>query len=210
MFSFEMVSSTGQDHQKQFTFACTVEKHQCQGTASKKQLAKQNAAMAMIKLIEEKIQANDLVSENGVPHSSVGLTIEELPTVEEVLAEYRRMKCKPATAAKHDLRHRKDFFLKLPVENQMKAKQVLMNDFSNPTEAKRIVHNAMEALNLKYEIKKFGGNRAIFTLKETKYDCTIAESYAELFIRVIDYLKTMLNMHKVSGAALSDVTNKNS
>lgn len=205
-----MVSSTGQDHQKQFTFNCIVEKYQCQGTASKKQLAKQNAALAMIKLIEEKIAENELVSENGVPHSSATLIREVLPTVEEVLADYRRMKCKSTVSVKPgDLRHRKDFFLKLPKENQAKAKQVLMNN-TNLVEAKYIVHEAMEALNLKYEIKKFGANRTIFTLKDSKFDCTISETHDELFDRVIDYLKTMLNMQKVSGEALSDVTNQKS
>lgn len=164
--------------------------------------------MAMIKLIEEKIEAKDLVSENGVLHSSDALVIEELPTVDEVLAEYRKMKCKPTTSAKTDLRHRKDFFLKLPKENQTNAKQVLMTDYSNPIEAKLIIHKAMQALNLEYEIKKFGADRAIFTLNDPNYDCTIAERPGELFDRVIDYLKTMLNMQKVSGGALSDVTNK--
>lgn len=202
-----MVLCTGQDHQKEFTFVCIVDKYQCQGTAKKKQLAKHNAAMTMIKLIEEKIEANELVSENGLANSSVALDVEDLPTVDEVLAEYRRMKNKSSTPLKFNLRHRKDFFLKLPKQNQTEAKRVLMKDHSDPVQARYIVEEAMVALNLKYEIKRFAGNRAIFTLIEPKYDCTIAERYDELFIRVIDYLKTMLNMQKVSGA-LSDVTNR--
>lgn len=203
-----MVSSTGQDHQKQFSFACIVGKYQCQGTASKKQLAKQYAALSMINLIQEKIEAEELDSVDGVQRSSVALAVEDLPSVEEVLAEYRRMKCKSTVPAMTNLSHRKDFFLKLPEQNQMNAKQVLMHDYSNPAEAKYIVNEAMKALKLKYEIKKFGGNRAIFTFVEKTFECTIAETCEELFGRVIDYLKTMLNMQKVSGRALSDVTNK--
>lgn len=203
-----MVSSTGQDHQKQFSFACIVEKYQCQGTASKKQIAKQNAAMAMIKLIEEKIEANELDSVDGVQRSSVAMTIEDLPTVKEVLAQYRRMKCKSTVPAMSNLRHRKDFFLKLPEQNQMNAKQVLMNVYSNPVEAKYIVHETMKALKLKYDIRKFGANRAIFTLNEPTFECTIAETCEELFGRVIDYLKNMLNMQTFSGRALPDVTNR--
>lgn len=206
--SFKLVSSTGQDHQKQFSFACIVEKYESHGTASKKQLAKQNAAMAMIKLIEEKIEAKELDSSEGVQRSRVALDVEDLPSVEEVLAQYRRVKCKSTVPAMSNLSHRKDFFLKLPERNQMMAKQVLMNDYSSPYEAQRIINEAMMALDLKFEVKKFGTNRAIFTLKESKYDCTIAETREELFGRVIDYLKTMLNMQKVSGKALSDVTNK--
>lgn len=204
-----MVSCSGQDHKKEFTFACIVDKYQCLGTAMKKQLAKQNAAMAMIKLIEEKIGANELVSENGLAHSSMALNVEDLPSVDEVLAEYRRKKNRQGTQTKGNLRNRKDFFLKLPEQNQMKAKQILMKGYSNPSQAKNIVHEVMEALNLKYEIKRFAKNYAIFTFHiERKFDCTIAESYDGLFNRIIDYLKTMLNMQKVS-AALSDVTNRN-
>lgn len=202
-----MVSCTGQDHRKEFTFACIVGKYQCQGTATKKQLAKQNAAMEMIKLIKEKIEAVELVSEHGLLHSSSALSVADLPTVEEVLAEYRRKKQKPSIPVKGDLRYRNDFFLKLPKQNQTLAKQILANNYLNSAEAKYIVHEVMGALDLKYEIKRFGGNRAIFTLIEQKFDCTIAERYDELFDRIIDYLKTMLNMQKVSGA-LSDVTNQ--
>lgn len=207
--SFRMVSSTGQDHQKQFTFACTVAKYECQGTASKKQLAKQNAAMEMIKLVEEKIEAHELASSNGVQRSGETMSVEDLPTVEEVLAEYRRLKSKPTEPAVSNLSHRKDFFLNLPKQDQLRAKQVLIKHHSNSIEAQQIVHDTMKALNLEYEIKRFGGSRAIFTLKDSdKFDCTIAERYDELFARVIDYLKTMLNMQKVSGRALSDVTNR--
>lgn len=198
-----MVSSTGQDHKKEFTFVCNVEKYQCHGTATKKQLAKQNAAMAMIKLIEEKIEAKEV--EAG---SSVALTIEELPSIDELLAEYRRMKKKHVTPpTSGNLRDRNNFFVKLPKENQTQAKQILKQDHSNPVQAKCIVHEAMTALNLKYEINRFGGNRAIFTLVESTFDCTITAIYDELFVTVIDYLKTMLNMNSVTGA-LSDVTNQ--
>lgn len=162
----------------------------------------------MIKLINEKVEAKDLDSEEGVQRSRISLDVEDLPTVEEVLAQYRRVKCKSTVPAMSNLSHRKDFFLKLPEQNQTNAKQVLMTDYSNTFEAKRIVHEAMKALGLKFEVKRFGANRAIFTLNESSYDCTIAETNEELFGRVIDYLKTMLNMQKVSGRALSDVTNK--
>lgn len=193
-----MVSSTGQDHRKEFTFVCKVEKYESYGTATKKKLAKQNAAMAMIKIIEE----NGTLRENHV-----ALNIEDLPTVEEVLAEFRRKKNGSVTEVTSNLRYRNDFFLKLPEENKIKAKKVLKQDYADLVQAKCIVHAAMLALDLKYEIKQIGRNRAVFALKEPRYDCVITGNNDELLSRTIDYLRNMLNMENASGA-LSDVTNK--
>lgn len=192
-----MVSSTGQDHQKEFTFVCKVEKYESRGTSTKKKLAKQIAAMEMISLIEK----------DGSFGSLVRLDIEDLPSVEEVLADYRRMKNKCVPVATSNLRYRNDFFLKLPREDRSKAEQVLSQDYSDQIQAKKIVYAALAALNLKHEIKRVGRNRAIFTLVEPNFDCVITENNDELFARIIDYLKNMLNMQNVSGA-LSDVTNQ--
>lgn len=158
--------------------------------------------MEMIALIESK------QSEISSAKSSSTLKIEELPTVEEVIAEFRRLKRgKSATPARGNLRDRNNFFLKLPEPSQKKAKEFLIQDHSNPVEAEHIVDGAMGALNLKYEVNRYPRNRAVFTLVDSTYDCTITASYDELFSNVIDYLKTMLNMKNVNGA-LSDVTNK--
>lgn len=205
-----MVLSTGQDHRKEFTFVCNVEKYQRNGTATSKKQAKQNAALQMIKLIEEKIEAKELVSEAiGLLDSSSTLTIEELPSIDEVLAEYRRIKNKSVVSQtmQGDLRSRNNFFLKISEDKRFEAEQVLMQTYSNIAQAQRIFCRAMKALDLKYEIKLIGKSQAIFTLIEQSYDCTITTKYDELFERIIDYLKNMLNMQQVS--ALTDLTNKN-
>lgn len=190
-----MVSSIGQPHKKEFTYVCTVERYECHGKASKKQHAKQIAAMAMIELLESK------QSEIAATKSSISMKIEELPPIEEVVAQYRKLRSKSASTVKGNLRDRHNFFLNLPDANQKKAKEILNRTRS--TDAKYVVHEVMKALNLKYEVKRINGNKSIFTLVNSPYDCTCTAKSDEIFTNVIDYLKTMLNVHH----ALSDVTN---
>lgn len=66
--------------------------------------------------------------------------------------------------------------------------------------AKEIVDQALKALNLNYEIKPLASPRGFkrFCLLDTKYDCVIIEHIDTLFVKVIDYLKTMLNIKNLS------------
>lgn len=169
----------------------------------RKQFAKQIAAMAMIKLIEGKIETKELETLS----TKSTMTFEVLPTVEEVLARYRRVKNKTVPPTEGRLSDRSDFFLKLPEKNRTKAKQILVQDHSDPIEAEIIVYETMAALDLKFEIKQLKANQVVFTLKESTYDCTIKDRKDRIFPRIIDYLRNMLNM-KCWNGALSDVTNR--
>lgn len=155
----------------------------------------------MYTLIQQKIHEY----ETGIDTSSLGslenvpwaIPIEEIPTVEDVLAEYRRLKKQYIPPARESLRYRKNFFLKLPNENKKKAKQLLIRTHSGFINSRHIVDEVLKALNLDYKVETRCG-QCVFTLKDCDYDCVLIARPAELFDKVIDYLKTMLNVQNAA------------
>lgn len=192
-----MVSATGEAHRKEFTYVCKLGDHQHYGIGSSKKEAKQRAAQKMFQLIQEKLNAQDTGSEttslSSFENTPCAIPFEEIPTVDEVLVEYRRLKKHYVSPSKMGLRYRKNYFMKLPKEKRMKAEQLLIRNHSGFVSTRDIVDEIMRTLELDYKIESRSGLK-VFTLKDSAYDCVIMAKANDLFDRIIDYLKTMLNV----------------
>lgn len=199
-FSYEEKSMVGEPHRRQFTFSCKVGGMEFDGTASTKKEAKQIAAKAMLYYFEEMLKEN--ASEFSKSSSSGSeivvpwvIPLLELPSVEQVLDDYRRMRKPHIKPVVDGLRYRKNFFLKLPEANRREAQKILMDHDYLPS--MDIVDLAFKALNLKYKIDSLPENALRFSLVDCDYDCVICGHRFELFEKIIQYLKTMLNVCNV-------------
>lgn len=159
-----------------------------------KQNAKRMAAEGMLKLLDNIPAPAENETSNGL--GQVGpapLPFVDLPTIEEVLAAYRRLKksyIKPITSS---IRFRNNFFLKLPLELRSKASDILLGNEIGT--AKEMVHLVCKALRIEYKIGSIRGKFKTFELVDCSYDCVIVEvSYDTLFEKVIDYFMYMLNL----------------
>lgn len=157
-----------------------------------KQKAKYFAAEAMLmQLTDVEINNNDQIVKP--------LTVLDLPTIEEVIAEYRRLKTPHIKRQTSILRIRPNFFLKLPKPDRDIAR-VLLNGKNLMLHTDReIVHLVCEALKLKFRIEDIhllNGFHKIFSLIDCEYDCVIVGTASTLFAEVIKYLKTMLDIEK--------------
>lgn len=208
--SFDEVSIRVEDHKPQFTFACRLGSNHTSGTAMTKKGAKQKAASEMLKFIEG-IAAQDSsdcssMSSDGPVKTVIPLL--EVPSIEEVLAEYRQRKKPYIQPVKGGLRNRRNFFLKLPIEKRRKAGEILMNR-TGYLPSSEIVSEAFKAMGIDYEVKDMDKPRNIkrFSTLESNFDCVIIAQSDELYEMVIDYLKTMLNLQNTAKFPLGDVTN---
>lgn len=197
------VSVGGADHQRVFTMGCKIGYNQCNGTAPKKREARQIAAKKMLELLDE----NSLTSVDSDGNSVDSDRFEavpwlipllEMPSVKEVLDEYRRLRKPHIKPVTDPLRYRKNFFLKFPEANKKMAQDILKNDeICRPME---IVDRVLRALNLKYTNERVQNNNRRFALVDCDFDCVIVGREHELLPKVVNYLKTMLNVQNVEEA----------
>lgn len=193
------ISVTGVgSHHPEYTFCLELGTFKTYGIANSKKEAKRKASEEMLKLLEVLLEKEDSTScdSNSISSSEVVpnvLPLVELPTVEEILAQYRRLRKPYLQPVVSGIRYRKNFFLKFSPAERHNAHQVLTNSYLSPIE---IVDQTFKVLNLKYEIKSMDKppNFKRFCLVDSKYDCTLIEHANILFPRIIDYLKTMLNI----------------
>ncbi|XP_031621587.1 uncharacterized protein LOC116339698 [Contarinia nasturtii] len=195
-------SVIGKDHQREFTFSCRVGTLHTHGKATTKKVARRIAANKMLELLGIVLEENSTTSDSSQTElSSVysdtstsvpnAIPVLDVPSVEQILADYRRLKKPYLQPVKNGLRYRKNFFSKLPPSNQSYAKHVLSH--RGFFTSREVVDNACMALNLKYEIKPMSSppNFERFYLLETDYDCVVIDHIDTLFDKVIDYLKTI-------------------
>ncbi|XP_055308511.1 uncharacterized protein LOC129572558 [Sitodiplosis mosellana] len=201
----EEISVTGEgSHKPEFTYRCKLGTNETYGVAATKKEAKRIASEEMLKKLEAQLEREDstscdsssICSNEVVPNV---LPLMNLPTVEEVLAEYRRLKKPYLQPVVDGLRYRKNFFMNLPAGDRRMAQQVLTNR-SDVVSAKEMVDQTCKVLNLKYEIKpmKTPPNYLRFCLIDTKYDCVFIEHSNKLFSRIVEYFKTMLKMQNLA------------
>lgn len=194
ILSFYEVSVTGESHQREFTYGCKLGSNEKLGIASTKKEAKQIAAREMLQCIGDDCNADEI--DNGADSSGRGwvLPLQEIPSVEEVLEEYRRLRKPHIQPVEDGLRNRQNFFLKLPEADRSMAQHLLMFYRPELFSAKDIVDEVCKVLQLQYRLESLSSGFKVFVLAETRYDCVIIEKANVLFEKVIDYLKNMINL----------------
>lgn len=192
-----MESEAGEAHKKEFRYSCNLGDHQSHGIGTTKKEAKQRAAKQMYELIDSSDSSSLSGCENECENVQWLIPLEELPTVEDILAEYHRLKKQYVSPPNIGIRYRKNFFLKLPLENRMKAEQILIQNHSDGlASARNIVDDVMRTLKLNYNVRP-KSSLFVFTLEDSDYDCVIMSQQSDLYYKVIDYLKTMLNVRNI-------------
>lgn len=205
------MSVTGESHLREFTFGCRLGLHLTYGCGFTKKDAKKKAASEMLKLIKNgvvKVESTDdsfntTSSDNSDGPVNIVLPVLEVPTVDEILAEYRRLARPYIQPIENGLRNRRNFFLKLPAEKRRYVEQLLSRNRSYRS-SQEIVSDCFKAMEIGYEIKSMAKplNFKRFCITDVKYDCVIIAQSDELYEKVIDYLKTMFNLQKVEDLSL--------
>lgn len=133
----------------------------------------------------------------------------EVPSIEEILADYRRLKKPYIQPVKDGLRYRKNYFIRLPSADRNNAQQALMHNVSSSISAEDIVDQTCRALHLEYEIRAMSTPPKYkrFCLLDTKYDCVIIDHIDIIFSKIIDYFKTMLNLQNPAKPCDDDANN---
>lgn len=201
--TFETVSISGESHNREFKISCRIGNDQTLGGGSTKKEAKQIAASEMLKMIDELFHHRGSSSDSGSGGGSIGDEVElafplvELPSVEESLAEYRRLRKSDTPPIPSNIRVRQNFFMKLSRECRMKAAQILMHHDQGSINAKDTVDDVFSQLNIRYGVMPLAAsNVVVFHLIDSVYDCVIMGRAQDLYTRVVDYMKVMLNYQK--------------
>nr|AFX89027.1 R2D2 isoform b [Mayetiola destructor] len=193
------VKEGGLAHLREFTAECQVGGSSCIAKGATKQGAKHYAAEAML------FQLSD-VENNNNGEMVKPLTFLDLPTIEEIIAEYRRLKTPHIKRETSLLRIRPNFFLKLPKDDRAKASEFITGKDTLFHSDEEIVHLVCESLKLKYKIEEIclkNGIHKIFSLVDCDYDCVIVAKASTLFAKVIKYFKTMLDIKKLYPAMVT-------
>ncbi|XP_031617131.1 interferon-inducible double-stranded RNA-dependent protein kinase activator A homolog A-like [Contarinia nasturtii] len=183
------VKKTGESHSPIFTCVCRVSKIQRIGIYSTKSGARQIAAREML----EVIQNLDLNKEQN----QIETVVSEPP--EKIFRDYHEAKKVPVQSRAIRISDRHNFFLRLPEEDRNEAKEILMDDSTviHGTTKDR-VDLACAALKLKYAISSIPNHQQQFKSFHllNDHDCVIAAKEEDLYNKVIDHFKTMLNLHE--------------
>lgn len=178
---------------------CRIGHNQCNGTAPQKKKARQIAAIKMLELLDE----NSLTSDDSADSERFEavpwvIPLLEMPSVKDVLDEYRRLRKPHIKPVTDPLRYRRNFFLKFPEANKKMAQDILKDDeIFRPIE---IIDRVLKALNLKYTVERMQNNNRRFALVDCDFDCVIVGREHELLPKVVNYFKTMLNVQNVEEA----------
>lgn len=169
-----------------FTFSCRVGDRLSDGTAGKKKHAKNLAAKAMLEIIRSE------------PQKSLDPIV--LPTLEEVMAQYARMKQNNdyAPAKQTGVRAAHNPFSNVSAIERARAVQILTSDHFS---ARNKIDSVCKALSVDYEFKhvpKHLHNMRAFMLTNCTHDCVLIDEQHVLDDRVLEYMKTMLNVNKMS------------
>lgn len=179
------MQACGEPHRPQFTSICKLASIKRTGTFSTKKGAKQLAAKAMLEVVQN-------ISQNE--HQQQVATLDTDST-EKVLRTYRELKKSDQKYTAIQLRKRHKYFEKLPVEDRNAAYDILMKEDEIYGSSKDKVDLTCKALKLKYEIKDVPDHPDRFKvfILHGDYDCVMCEKETNLYDRIIDYFKTMMN-----------------
>lgn len=111
-----------------------------------------------------------------------------------VFSKYHELRTAKTQPTPLTLDDRHNFFLRLPEENRMRAGEILLD--RNGTTNRDKVDLTCKALKLQYQFRNAGksqSNYKIFSLTGG-YDCVLMGKIPDLYDRIVDYFKTMLNI----------------
>lgn len=195
------MSVNGPDHKREFTFTCRIGMNVTVGIAPTKKEARQKSASQMLRLIDESDATSLSDSDSAIGSDVIGtFTFQEvkLPTVEESLAEYRKLKKTSIRPSPGRLRYRQNFFMTFPLESRRTAADVFLLYDQKMISAEEAVDHVFKLFNMKYEVDSCTAapHMKVFSLVGTKHDCVIMGRTDELKAKVIEHLKIMLNFGK--------------
>lgn len=170
------------------TCVCRISDITRTGTSSTKKVAKQIAAREMLNAVESIEESNKL-------NRIATIDVEPPEKIFRAYVALKRRSVRPRGPEK--IRNRHCFYLQLPEEDRNEARNILMDDSSAIYgTSKDRVHLACTALKLKYNVSIIENHPKQFSVFYLigDHDCVIAGKEDDLYNRVIDYLKTMLNL----------------
>lgn len=187
LHSFKVMQASGEPHRPEFTVICEMASIKRTGKFTTKKGAKQNAAAAMLEVVQS---FPDVEERQQIARVDV-----EPP--ERTFRTYCELKKSDIKHVPVRLRDRHRYLLKLPIDDRQQAYEVLVKDtISTPRDK---VDLACKALKLEYEIKDVldQPQMKMFVLLGD-YDCVIIEECDVLCTRVIRYFNTMMNFQSIS------------
>lgn len=145
---------------------------------------------------KETKQIADIVTPNNSP-KNLQNEIQPPSAPKNLFSKYHELRTSKMQATPLTLGNRHNFFLRLPEEYQIRAREILLDQngiFGTTNKDK--VHLTCRALKLQYNFRSMGkspSNYQIFSL-DGDYDCVLMGKIPELYDRIVDYFKTMLNI----------------
>lgn len=176
----------GEPHNPQFTVICQLASVTRTGTSSRKKDAKQIAARKMLELVQ-KYHQND--------EDMQVATLQSEPP-EKVFRKYRELKNADIKPVVVRLRDRHNFLMRLPVEHRIEATKILVDQFGVHGTNKDKIDLICNVLKIKYCIQDVPGHPQSFKIFCLRYnaDCVFTGKEDDLYDRIVDYFKTMLNL----------------
>lgn len=191
MASFELVNTQGLPHSPTFTYKCTLSHHTEIATNFSKKAAKQEAAKAMLSLVQETYPDNKSILE---PLELV-METEEIRTANlfksyEKFAEPMETDSKFISGVNH-FPDRCNFFVNLPPEKYHKALAVL----TTPGTDKEKVQLLADALGYALKIYRIPGNKCQLTVLELEcnFETVHVGTEEQVYHDFLFFMKIMLN-----------------
>lgn len=176
----------GEPHLPQFTVICQLASIKRTGTSSRIRDAKQIAARQMLELVqnfhqnEEKMQV---------------ATVQSEPP-EKVFRRYYELKAEGIKPTVVRLRSRHNFLMRLPEDHRNEATQILLDNSGIYGSNQDKVELVCNALKIRYHIQDVPDHPLSFKLffLRDNIDCVFTGKEPDLYDRIVDYFKTMLNL----------------
>lgn len=183
------MQACGEPHRPEFTVVCQLAHIKRTGTFSTKKGAKQIAAQSMLSFVQN-ISLNEDQQQIA--------TVEAEPA-EKMFRTYRELKKCDIKPISVRLRERHNHMLRLPEEDRRAAYEILKNDSASIGTNMDKVDLICKALKIRYDIKDIPDhpqNHKIFVLLND-YDCVLIGKDPNLYDRILDYFKTMMNFQNI-------------
>lgn len=183
------MQACGEPHRPEFTVVCQVSSIKCTGTASTKKGAKQIAAQSMLTIVQN-------ISQHECEQQVASVDAE--PT-EKLFRTYRELKKSDIKPISIRIRHRHNYFMRLPGEDRQAAYEIIKSDGATIGTSKDKVDLICKALKVRYEIKDIPDHpnqHKIFMLTG-EFECILVGEESTLYDRTLEYFRTMMNFKNI-------------